>query len=342
MCARSGTKMSAGLINPSLASATGTRLDSSCKHIQQCRVSQDHMSKFAEYDEQDMIRNKYKYAVHKDELVLGISKCWKRDDKILRNDAYPRVLSNLGKFGDKMYNPDNKGVPELRQAGKLIQVMYHNITSIHQRSAAIDAMQNGNKTEWETACADIDRKNGVVSVLPGSKRFDFLTEDGGAMSFYKELDRIHDFITVGYANTLGYAHAHSGDTMTSVMIGGLRTVMNGDFDIYCGDVIQWYWPFERECFKSNGERLPVCSMFSDPTTAPKKWNSSSDELMRKTYHDREYGNLPGKGKLVPLIKPYHRDDENPRLYDWYRVFAVAISSARPHEAVDIRISRQAL
>ena len=46
--------------------------------------------------------------------------------------------------------------------------------------------------------------------------------------------------------------------------------------------------------------------------------------------------------MVPLIKPFKKDDDHPRLYDWYRVFADAISSAGPREKVDIRISRQAL
>jgi hypothetical protein len=102
--------------------------------------------------------------------------------------------------------------------------------------------------------------------------------------------------------------------MTSVMIGGLRTVMNGDFEIYCGDVIQWYWPFEKDCFESNGQRRAICSMFADPAA---NWNSDSDALTRKGYHDREYGNVKGKEKFVPRIKPYHRDDDQPRLYDWY-------------------------
>lgn len=328
-------------MGPSLASATGTRLDSSCKHIQQCRVSQDHMTALANNDEQDMIRNKYKYAVHKDELVLGICKCWKRDHKLLRNDAYPRVLSSLGQFGDAIYNMDSTGTLSLRAGAKLIQLMYHNITSIHQRNDALDAMQSSKKVVWEAACNKIDNENGAPAI-PAADKFAYLTESGGQMSFEKDLDKLHDFIPVGYANTLGYAHAHSGDTMTSVMIGGLRTVMNGDFEIYCGDVIQWYWPFEKDCFEANGQRRAICSMFADPTDPTNGWKSDSDALTRKGYHDREYGNVKGKEKFVPRIKPYHRDDDQPRLYDWYRVFAVAISSARPHEAVDIRISRQSI
>jgi hypothetical protein len=36
------------------------------------------------------------------------------------------------------------------------------------------------------------------------------------------------------------------------------------------------------------------------------------------------------------------DDEQPRLYDWQRVFGIAISSARPNEMVDIKICRQSM
>jgi len=55
------------------------------------------------------------------------------------------------------------------------------------------------------------------------------------------LTAMYDYYPVGYANTLGYAHPNSGDTMTTVMIGGLRTVLNGDFEIFAGDLVQFYW-----------------------------------------------------------------------------------------------------
>ena len=102
------------------------------------------------------------------------------------------------------------------------------------------------------------------------------------MPFAPVVSNIHDFIAVGYANTLGWAHAHSGDTMTSVMIGGLRTVMNGDFPVFTGDLIQWYWPFERECFTRDGRRKKIIinpdnnliDFQVDPATgeAADKWN----------------------------------------------------------------------
>jgi len=60
---------------------------------------------------------------------------------------------------------------------------------------------------------------------------------------------------VGYANTLGWAHPNTGDTMSTIMIGGLRTVMNGDFEVYTGDLLMWYWPFELDCFEPDGKRF---------------------------------------------------------------------------------------
>ena len=67
---------------------------------------------------------------------------------------------------------------------------------------------------------------------------------------------------------------------------------------------------------------------------------------RYLYNNYQYGataqNIPSdKAKHVARIKPYVRDGQ-PRLYDWVRVFAVAITSAKPNEMVDIKISRQSM
>lgn len=310
---------------PSLAAATSTRLDSACKHIQQCRVSQDHMTMLVGNDADELIRNKYRYCVHKDELVLGIGKSWSTKDKKYNNNAYPRVLSNLG----KLHEEEAPGKPS--EAVKMLTYMYHNATSITYRDDLLKAFVSGDGGKFDGA--------------------DYFAKDASQMlvaSGY--VGKLHDFVSVGYANTLGWAHAHCGDTMTSVMIGGLRTVMNGDFEVYCGDMIQWYFPFERDCFVSTGRRKPNQKQHADgvfPNQNPAVPSKDGvvlkeDTLMRKDFYTRQYGQVKGVEKCVPLIKPYKRDDGEPRIYDWYRVFAVAISSARPHEMVDIRISRQSL
>jgi len=325
---------------PSLAQATSTSLDSACKHIQQCRVSQDHMAKFCvPPDPDELIRNKYRYCVHKDELVLGIGKCWAKDrsDKKFQNNAYPRVVSNLGGLADG----DGR---EHSHVVKLIRVMYHNATSIPERDAILRKFQNAAAADFPS---DTAGRRYLGDPLPGDTH----------MQFKESVKNVYDFITVGYSNTLGWAHAHTGDTMTSVMIGGLRTVMNGDFEVFTGDLIQWYWPFERDCFMKNGRRKardltpagvgrgqePLLQHDpADDPAAEAMWKLDPEATQRKKFFDQQYGDRKGREKVVPQIKPYKRDDDQPRIYDWYRVFAVALSSARPRERVDIRIARQAL
>ena len=335
---------------PSLAQATSTHLDTACKHIQQCRVSQDHMIKFTKtgQDGDELIRNKYRYCIHKDELVLGLGKCWALDglNKRFQNNAYPRVVSNLG----QLVEPDGN---EPNDVEKLIKLMYHNATSIPVRNQILQYLRDANAADFP-----------VPAGHAGLPYLQTDTENRAKMRFQDTIPCIYDFVTVGYANTLGWAHAHCGDTMTSVLIGGLRTVMNGDFEIHTGDLIQWYWPFERDCFESSARRKPIAwralppapgaaaaaaVQFPDLQVDPRvivprgtDLVEDKDTQLRRSYYQRQYGQRKGVEKVVPLIKPYKRDDEEPRLYDWYRVFAVALSSARPREHVDIRISRQAL
>ena len=259
---------------PSLAQATSTHLDTACKHIQQCRVSQDHMIKFVKpgLDSDDLIRNKYRYCVHKDELVLGIGKCWAPDaqSKRFQNNAYPRVVSNLGGLVER--DGDQAG-----DAEKLIKVMYHNATSIPERDWILQRFREGNAADFArpgAGAADVNFQPDLV--------------DAQHMRFRQVIPNIHDFVTVGYANTLGWAHAHCGDTMTSVLIGGLRTVMNGDFEVHTGDMIQWYWPFELACFESSAR-----SARSHRSSSSSSW---ADRALRASR--RAAGSWPFKSRSI--------------------------------------------
>ena len=328
----------------SLASATSTHLDSACKHIQQCRVSQDHMTQFtkAPHDPEELVRNKYRYCVHKDELTLSVGKCWGKQNgtKRFQNNAYPRVVSNLGQCADPAGD-------ERSDVEKLIKLMYHHATSIPERNTLLQMFQEGDPRKFHTS--------------PGTDPYLKQDEERHEMKFKSKLPYIYDFGAVGYANTLGWAHANSGDNMTSVMIGGLRTVTNGDFDVFCGDLLQWYWPFERQCFTKDGKRKPIPmhedsqqaaldengialknDLQTDPALVDTQFGMDRAARLRKEMNERQTGQPRGSEKVVPLIKPFKRDDEQPRLYDWYRVFAEAISSAGPGQKVDIRISRQAV
>jgi hypothetical protein len=329
---------------PSLASASSTRVDSACKHIQQCRVSYDHMLDFVG-SANELERNKLQYCVHKDELAVGVSRPWvKSAVRTLPTSAYPRIISNLGNIasgGDKDYE----------WCMKMMKYLYHFSTSLEKRQEIIDQMNNSPQHNIPPI--------GVI----GPRGF-FCNEQNVNIDMRPFLKKLYDFYPVGFANTLGYAHPSSGDTMSSVMIGGLRTVMNGDFEVFAGDPIQWYWTFEVDCFNSNGKRKGIVNNAGalvsnvDPSvdySAPGVPAAPGGPPIldprvgqRRIHNDFQYGISPdsytpaNKAKNVARIKPYMPDDAHPRLYDWVRVFAIAISSARPNEMVDIKISKQSL
>jgi hypothetical protein len=141
--------------------------------------------------------------------------------------------------------------------------------------------------------------------------------------------------------------------------------MNGDFEIFAGDLVQFYWTFEKDDFERDGRRKTYLDIWAangtpmnlDPSytvlgTAGRKrdsagtllpsWNTPNDAQVRQAHYNLSYGQRNDKQKIVAKIKPYFRDDRDPRLMDWYRVFGVAIASARPNEMCDIKIARQSM
>jgi hypothetical protein len=316
---------------PSLASATSTRVDSACKHIQQCRVSYDHMLDFVE-NSHELERNKMQYCVHKDEMTVGVSRPWEKETvRQLPISAYPRVVSNLG---DITTNERHK-IPL-----RMIKYLYHFSTSLQKRKLIIDQMNQPMNT---------------VDHFDAADQHYFADTRGNRFELRPYLSKMYDYYPVGISNTLGFAHPNSGDTMSSVMIGGLRTVMNGDFEVFAGDQIQWYWTFERDCFREDGTRKSIADAAgnvhdgSDPevdVTAVGP-HPPAQPNMRRLHNDLQYGAVNNKtpsdkAKHVARIKSYLRDEAQPRLYDWQRVFGIAISSARANEMVDIKICRQSM
>jgi hypothetical protein len=285
----------------------------------------------------ELTKNKYRYCVHKDELVVSVSRPWLTSEARKKmNNAYPRVISNLGMID----GIDDKTVTYR----KMINFMYHNCMNLSDKEQIIQAYIDQNFTA-------------------GNIRYNYFTpEDVGR--FEEWLPLMYDYMPMGFSQTLGYAHPTSGDTMTTVMIGGLRTVMNGDFEVFTGDKIQWYWPFERDCFKPNGKRKPHSHVIiqgnssDDDVVDPESTYNvkptfidvqndnilelEKDSATREKYHNQVYGQPKNSDKVVARIKPYWKDEEYPRMYDQVRVFAYAIGCARPHEMVDIKICRQSL
>lgn len=263
------------------------------------------------------------------------------------NSAYPKVISNLGALGDRA----DTGV-----AIMMLRFMNHYARSTRERKAIIEFFQ---KDQF------VPPRIFTEGAPPRELHSDHaaFANVGGQLGTRTHLRYMNDYFAVGFANTLGYAHANSGDTMTSVMIGGLRTVMNGDFEIFAGDLVQFYWTFEKDDFEQDGRRKDYQNIWQGETpcnvnpsytqrsTGKKRdasgkeiptWNTPEDARIRQAHYDLSYGQRKDRQKIVAKIKPYFRDDENPRLMDWFRVFGIAIASARPNEMCDIKISRQSM
>jgi len=121
--------------------------------------------------------------------------------------------------------------------------------------------------------------------------------------------------------------------------------------------------FEKDDFLPNGRRKPYVDIWDgitpcniDPSitfdiqvagrkrdsTGREVWPLPHDAIIRRDNFNLSYGQRSDKQKIVAKIKPFFRDEESPRLMDWFRVFGVAIASARPNEMCDIKISRQSL
>lgn len=115
--------------------------------------------------------------------------------------------------------------------------------------------------------------------------------------------------------------------------------------------------FEKNDFQPDGRRKPYTNIWLNNNTignvdpsyvlagggaGQAAWDLPGDARIRQANYELQYGQKAEKQKIVARIKPYFRDDGNPRMYDWIRVFGVAISSARPSEMCDIKISRQSM
>jgi hypothetical protein len=252
--------------------------------------------------EENLLGNDDKWCLAKDELVVSCGKNMLANSVITGNKH--AYPSVVTTLGDM--TPEEK---------KLIATHYHFMSEIKKRDGI---------------------KKDIVAGL---------STDTSKCKQYRE------FMPVGYSVGRACAHSHKGDTVASVQIGGLRTVINGEFGIQTGDMVQMYIPSaESFMFNKDGGRMKVDdTMDMDKKLKDAVTNLDSGTKQRKDFYSRGLGIANGKGDRVKggmfSIKPYMEslnEDAIPYQGDKMRVFAKALSSARPYEPVDIMIARQAL
>lgn len=312
--------------------------------------------------------NKNKYCMFKNELVLNVSQ-----------PMFP--LHSTRQYTDTKAYPNV--VTTLADCPKTCHTWLRNLYGKRTATNFINYWKKSSIQTNYNSAADI---NDVLKV-PDVKN---------TKEFQKTVMNMPLFMAQGYALGTAWASQQTGDTVASVLIGGMQTVMNGAFACSAGDVLQWYFDFEENEFADKtkemtfpgvydengsptqtviiaGQRLPFNDMEESIRDGSKQLHDAegptvkrrrqfmermdgvmldgSGRGMKAGYVQNENGGVmrQGCGKAFP--KPYRlalckNTNNNIEYTDHYgdkiRIFAKCISSARPHEMVDVMMMTQSL
>ena len=218
---------------PSIGTATGTRVDSAAKHIMACKVDSNLLARWVpgghmqHGDVNSYLHNsKMKWCMHKDEIVLNTTKKISPtadndddDDAFFFSKAYPLVVSTTGEMHDFT-----------RKA----------IAHLYAQSTAPDFFRTiKDYTELSTTFGTV-----VDNVLENELEGPQLSEDD-VTCVKIQISTLPEFRSQGV--TLGQAWASylSGDTVASVLVGGMVTVQNGHFSMHTGEMMMM--PFICSC-----------------------------------------------------------------------------------------------
>lgn len=303
----------------SIGTMTGTVVDSAAKHIRQCKVNTDLMGVWSSCTPQELHQNRYKYITHKDDLVLNVTQ---KIGRALSNkvDVYPSVVST---FADIDLN-----------AQCAMMYLYDSARPLDflQKVAAIAGTDIARRGNLE---ADIAAWAGPKFFNP---RFD-VSVPIVKTKFDSFIARMPYLQAQGYAQTVGYASAVSGDTVLSVLIGGIVTVRNGHFPMRCGQAVQWYFNFEKDLFSSQhgaagvaewdiGSRIDV-PVAGEPLPLTDRRGKMEGHPLRTLFA------LPKPYVIASLTGDEHYGDK-------IRIFARCIGGGGAHEMVDLQLMTQSL
>jgi hypothetical protein len=162
-------------------------------------------------------------------------------------------------------------------------------------------------------------------------------------------------VTIGQA----WTNYMSGDTVASVLVGDMMTVLNRNFTMYTDHKVQWYFNFESDLFQHVSNHITGSGFSLDhgfkQSDSDSGKNLGSKRKKRDDFMDqRLYCTDSGYGKLiiwgvkntriVVCIKSYHMHEAVCICFDHYgeksRVFAKCISGGRPFDMVDIILMTQ--
>ena len=271
----------------SLASATNTRVDSASKHIIPCKVNTDYMASLinnsVENAMMELQQNKMKYCMHKDDVVIGLGKpLYGTSMNKSSKRAYPSVivtLAGMQKGARRFMALQNFMVRHYGDLDKSKKIFVDVLMQRHGDSAE-------DKSVYETIVGkNMDQRDTIIHQVNNMLEMYFAGISLGlayahphsgvqALSLPLHMFPHHPRVCVFTAQegSAPYTPARfcaepllfliSGDTVASVMIGGLRTVLNGHFQIHTNDLLCFYWDDELDLFEENGGRKDR-SLFED-------------------------------------------------------------------------------
>lgn len=333
---------------PGLGSATGTRVDSAAKHIMACKVDTRLLACWLANTEGDQVTalhsEKMKWCMHKDEIVLNTSK--NNVDTAIK--AYPMVITTVGDMKDRVQT-------FLKSLyGKSSASDFHTLHELKTSTSVVLTEVEAQKT-----AAGYDMTAGLAAGAPNQP-----PSDADWTPIKQQIASLPDFRCQGIALGQAWASYLSGDTVASVLVGGMVTVQNGHFTMHTGDLVQWYFDFEEDKFDHTNRNTHGCRLPPHPGGGTVDRNRKREAYM----DERLYGSKPtlGKGSCknsnsVVRIKSYHMHRVNATVApagggavvnrecfmqdhwgDKIRVFAKCISGGRPFDMVDIMLMTQSL
>jgi hypothetical protein len=171
----------------------------------------------------------------------------------------------------------------------------------------------------------------------------------------------------GYSLGVAYANHRQGDIVCAVQVGGMVSVRNGHFPCNTGDMVQWYFDWEKDMFfphdsgtdNEAGQRKEQPTLRNVIMTANANYTTrkldvtnalaaapaagaNRQQAARQGFAARELGMSNGKIN-VPYPKPYVVSKTHGEHYgDQIRVFAKCVNGGRAHDMIDVMLMTQSL
>jgi hypothetical protein len=330
-------------MSANVAATSNTRIESGAKHVLPCKVSSsfymDHINNNGRGSPLDiMMKYKDNYAVHKDDLVIGITKS--RDFPDLRQYTTPGYASCISTLGDMT-------ATQLQATVRWL--------GVHRFATAISALYSKNSPQWEKFKEDNPAHNmDPKDTMPAWYFLGVALTT--AYAHPNSGDNVCSVMVSGLRTIRnGPFEINTNDT--------LQWIWDTEKDIFDANGSFLPHEFENIVEPEKSFENPLTKKTPDSTDRTSHFNANESKNKRR-FAEMQSGRYPmhiGK-KNIAVLKPYmpsFRSQEADQIkeaggnnelvmitamdwFDYNRIIGRAMSNAKPYEMVDILISSQSL